>query len=280
MCYNSSCLNKQSTGALFIPEAALATQNLSISGKAPSMCGLTSLAVCLGNGSAHGGHFVMETKKCSRCKKVKSTLEFSKRKSSKDGFDFWCKQCNIEGRDREKNLLTKRAYRIKHAEEIRQARIDYYNQHVEEASERAKKYYQENRERLVAHAAKYRDANRELINEKRRKRHKENRDGENQYHRIWSKSHPEVTRLHNRIRRVRLNNVGGNFTAEQFEELCVKYGGKCLACGEIKLLSPDHIIPISKGGGNDISNIQPLCSSCNGKKHAKTIDYRTKADAA
>lgn len=59
LCYNLKCLDEQNTGALFYPEAALAIQKLSILGKAPSMCGLTSLAVRLGNGSAHGGHFVM-----------------------------------------------------------------------------------------------------------------------------------------------------------------------------------------------------------------------------
>ena len=53
------------------------------------------------------------------------------------------------------------------------------------------------------------------------------------------------------------------------------YGKKCLCCGTDKNITIDHVIPISKGGQNDISNYQPLCRSCNSRKNTKIIDYRT-----
>lgn len=52
------------------------------------------------------------------------------------------------------------------------------------------------------------------------------------------------------------------------------YGDKCLCCGTSENISIDHIIPVRKGGENNISNFQPLCKSCNSKKGTKIIDYR------
>jgi hypothetical protein len=45
--------------------------------------------------------------------------------------------------------------------------------------------------------------------------------------------------------------------------------GKCLHCGSTEDLQVDHIIPVSKGGGDNIENLQPLCGSCNRKKSDK-----------
>lgn len=58
------------------------------------------------------------------------------------------------------------------------------------------------------------------------------------------------------------------------ERVFEMYGHKCLCCGTYEDISIDHIVPVAKGGGNDIENLQPLCRSCNSKKRCKIIDYR------
>lgn len=46
--------------------------------------------------------------------------------------------------------------------------------------------------------------------------------------------------------------------------------GRCAICGgELTTYEVDHIIPISKGGGNERGNLQLTHSECNNKKRAK-----------
>lgn len=70
--------------------------------------------------------------------------------------------------------------------------------------------------------------------------------------------------------------IGGFHSEKEWEDLKRKCHYKCLNCKkrEPKIkLTRDHIIPICKKGSDDIKNIQPLCKSCNSKKHMKIIKY-------
>jgi hypothetical protein len=52
------------------------------------------------------------------------------------------------------------------------------------------------------------------------------------------------------------------------------HGNKCLCCGSQENICIDHVVPVYKGGKNEIENFQPLCKSCNSSKGTKIIDYR------
>ena len=41
---------------------------------------------------------------------------------------------------------------------------------------------------------------------------------------------------------------------------------KCVICGSTADLCIDHIVPITKGGSDDLDNLQILCRSCNSRK--------------
>jgi len=43
--------------------------------------------------------------------------------------------------------------------------------------------------------------------------------------------------------------------------------GKIVAATEV-----DHIVPLSRGGTNELDNLQPLCKSCHSRKTAKEMN--------
>lgn len=82
--------------------------------------------------------------------------------------------------------------------------------------------------------------------------------------------------MHIRKRRVIKLGNGSSHTLKEWENLKAQYNWTCPCCKKSEpeiTLSQDHIIPLSKGGSDNIENIQPLCRSCNCKKSAKIIKY-------
>jgi len=84
----------------------------------------------------------------------------------------------------------------------------------------------------------------------------------------------------NRKRLLKKKGVIGNHTDKEWDDLKRYHNFRCLKCGKTEFelgeewkgtsfnkLAKDHIVPIARGGTDYIWNIQPLCVSCNSRKH-------------
>lgn len=91
----------------------------------------------------------------------------------------------------------------------------------------------------------------------------------------YHKAHPEVKQLIEARRRARVKGSEGKLTKTEWDELCSKYDYRCLCCKQLKKLTVDHVIPLSKGGTHTLENVQPLCVDCNRSKNTRSTDYRT-----
>ncbi len=121
----------------------------------------------------------------------------------------------------------------------------------------------------------------------------QNPDAKQAYARAYYQGHTEQRRMYSRnfyarnpgyyaakhsARRAKLAGNGGSHTAADWNQLCARYDFRCVACGRSGVaLERDHIVAVTKGGSDNIDNLQPLCGSCNRRKHTQHRDYREDA---
>jgi len=64
--------------------------------------------------------------------------------------------------------------------------------------------------------------------------------------------------------------VPGTHTHEEWGAVLESFGHRCAYCGADGPLQREHMVPLSRGGSNDIENLVPACRPCNMSKHCKT----------
>ena len=184
----------------------------------------------------------MNDKLCVRCGQIKPISEFYRKYKNSEIFSSSCKLCSS---------IYNKEYRLNHPEDKERRKVISHNHYINHKEER-KEYIKSWR----------------LANPDEKLKRRKSSD-------LWMKAHPEKNAEYHKNRRARKKNSTGIVTADEWNTLLDFYGHRCLHCGrqDIKL-TQYHIIPLKLGGKHVIDNLQPLCGSCNSKKHTKTIDYR------
>jgi 5-methylcytosine-specific restriction endonuclease McrA len=213
----------------------------------------------------------MSSKVCKDCRVEKDLSEFYKHPGMADGHLNKCKLC-VSARVR-----TNRRERLEQYAQYEKARAN-----LPHRVEARRKYYEEHKEQIAQYKKIWMANNKESVDASKRNYYDLNRGEVIARSKKWAEDNPEKVRQakanNSRKRRAARHASPGCFTAEEFEALCDAYGNRCLACGDTEaVLEADHIVPLTRGGTDDIGNIRPLCGSCNRKKFVAIIDYRSDA---
>ncbi len=195
-------------------------------------------------------------------------------------------------------------YRANRSKKIAYSRL-YYSKNKEKINHLHREWLKENAEHIRRYGKEYRASNRSVVNTRKRgwasknpdkirlmgkKQYEKNKDKYKERSRAYYLANREEclarnkkwrqsdvgrsafkVKKHNRSKRIRET---GKISTKDW--LVIRNTSPmCLMCGkfvECEKLTLDHIIPLSKGGTHTIENIQPLCFSCNSRKHARVRD--------
>ena len=214
----------------------------------------------------HSNRYISH-KTCKWCGLTKELSEFYEGR--------WGKKCKVCVRSRAQK------YRREHLEQY--AEYDKARANLPHRVEARRKYQQEHQEEISEYKRRWAAYNEEKVAASRLAYYERNRAELIARSKNWAESNPDKVKSakanNRRKRRAARHASPGSFTAEEFRALCEQYGNRCLACGDTEaVLEADHVVPLTRGGTDDIGNIQSLCGSCNRKKFVSIVDYRLDAD--
>jgi hypothetical protein len=197
-------------------------------------------------------------------------------------------------------------YKKLHKEKIKQARKQYYKANAEALRERCRAWHAANKERVLARKKRYRIANlvKELnrcrkwhaanassISSKKRMQRRTQSERIRERDRIWRERNPasvrearkryaqrhrekvnEFTRRRKARRRAGRVASFAPLTSKQKEQVFAVWRNCCAYCGSAEKLSVDHVLPLIRGGLDEVSNILPACRFCNTSKRDHHVE--------
>lgn len=205
---------------------------------------------------------------------------FYKDKSKKDGLQTYCKDCAKEGNARryfenkEERKKKDAKYYAENKERISKQKSEYRRKNIEKVKEQHSQWYIDNKEKILEYQKQRYQENKEEIKSKVAQYNREHKEEISERRAVYRKSERSKAinkAAHHKRRIAKLEN-GGSFSADEWINVCVEFGGICAYCGKEAKLTADHIVPVSKGGASNINNIVPVCQSCNSSKHNYDLD--------
>jgi 5-methylcytosine-specific restriction endonuclease McrA len=226
-------------------------------------------------------------KACRDCQEVKPLEQFDKNARTIGGRRNQCKACRkvYAAQNSERIAAYQRQWREENREHVAEYGRVQRETRRGSLAERRQGYYRAHRAEYRAandaykqrtnYAPRWRQEKRDDILAYQMRYRVEHVDQVRAASRRWAQANPGRRTTMVRMRRARRRAAEGSFTSTEWQALCARYGGRCLSCGSTdRRLTPDHVIPLSRGGSDWITNIQPMCLPCNQRKSTKIIDYR------
>jgi 5-methylcytosine-specific restriction endonuclease McrA len=174
---------------------------------------------------------------------------------------------------RERRRAQDRKRYARHAKAIIAKTSAYQRAHREQQRSYSRTYYCKHHQKELARASKYRREN--LRTPVQLARVRETSRAWRATHlgyernRYWNDPAFRTYRL-SKDRKRGARKAEGHIVHEQWMAVLAAYGGLCAYCAS-PAAEMDHVIPLSRGGRHDISNIAPACTSCNRSKAARLL---------
>lgn len=200
------------------------------------------------------------TKLCLKCGIVKLVSHFYVNKRGtptspcKDCRKAYIRQWNAANKERVAE------YKRRWIEDHPGYKAQYYEANAERIKAKSNRYYKENRAEILSRTSAAYDENKseEAVERQRR----------------WRKENPETFRAQVARRTARQKAAFGDISGEDIQQMYDDQGGLCAYC-EAPLFGNfevEHMIPLSRGGAHDWTNIAVSCPPCNRRKHCKTAE--------
>lgn len=206
----------------------------------------------------------MPQKRCTQCDHFfPATPAFFQRDvSHKDGLRSSCKLCT--------KFRTK-VSREAHKEDIRERRKRYQATHRETIAAHKKQWQQG--EAYKAYQKRYHQEHKDVISQQSRRRYEARREElcECQRRYLRTEQGRIVGKAHRHKRKAQKRASQGRYTSQELKAQMYRQKSRCYYC-KTKLgetWHADHVVPLARGGTNEISNIVIACPACNMHKQAR-----------